>query len=185
MNRTAAATVTEALTGGTMKILMSEQTIERRVDKLAAQISRDYSDKELVLIAILKGAQIFACDLVRKLTIPSLLDFMSISRYKRTPDVKEVEVTKDLSIDISGRHLLIVEDIVDTGFTLDYLIRQLEERNPASIAICSLLDRPALRLAEIPVRYVGFNVSEEFLVGYGLDYREQYRDLPFIAAIEI
>lgn len=166
-------------------IVCDEEVIVRRVKQLAEEITRDYRHKDLVVVGILKGAHIFACDLVRNLSFSAVLEFMSISRYKRAPGFKEVKITKDLDTDLTGRHVLLVEDIVDTGLTLNYLIEVLKARQPASIAVCSLLDRPALRLAEIPMKYVGFNVNEEFLVGYGLDYRDQYRDLPFIAELEI
>jgi len=184
MNQATAASIVDAVPGGTMRVLLEENKLETRVKELAIQISADYSDKELVLVAILKGAQIFACDLFRQLTIHPSLDFMSLSRYKRSVDSTGVTITRDLEIDITDKDVLIIEDIVDTGLTLDYLIRELATRKPASIAICTLLDRPELRLADIPMCYVGFDVSEEFLVGYGLDYREKYRDLPYIAVIE-
>jgi hypoxanthine phosphoribosyltransferase len=166
-------------------IVFGEDTIASRVQELASEINRDYLGRDLLVVGILKGAQIFACDLVRQLGSPVALDFISISRYKQAPGLKEVRITKDLDGSIDGRNVLLVEDIVDTGLTLHYLIDVLAERNPESIAVCSLLDRPALRLAEIPMRYVGFNVDQEFLVGYGLDYRDQYRDLPYIAAVDL
>jgi hypoxanthine phosphoribosyltransferase len=167
------------------EIVFSEEKITLRVRQLAREITEDYRGKELLVAAILKGAQIFACDLVRELALPASLDFISISHYKRAPGTKEVRITKDLENSIDGRHVLLVEDIVDTGLTLHYLIQVLGARNPASIVVCSLLDRPALRLAEIPMKYVGFDVSQEFLVGYGLDYREHYRDLPYIASVDL
>jgi hypoxanthine phosphoribosyltransferase len=167
------------------EIVYDEEILVQRVRQLADQVTHDYRGKDLVVVGILKGAHIFACDLVRNLSFSAALDFISISRYKRAPGFKEVKITKDLETDLFGRHVLLVEDIVDTGLTLNYLIEVLNARNPASIAVCSLLDRPTLRLAEIPMKYVGFNVNEEFLVGYGLDYRDQYRDLPFIAELDI
>ena len=167
------------------EVVFSEERIGLRVKQLAGEITRDYLDKELLVAGILKGAQIFACDLVRQLEIPAALDFISINHYKQAPGMKEVKITKDLEGSIEGRHVLLVEDIVDTGLTLHYLIDVLTSRNPASVVVCSLLDRPALRLAEIPLKYVGFDVSQEFLVGYGLDYRDQYRDLPYIASVDL
>lgn len=166
-------------------VLFSEETIAQRVRQLAREIASDYQGQDLLVVGILKGAQIFACDLVRHLGLPVSLDFISISRYKRAPGLKEVRITKDLESSIEGRHVLLVEDIVDTGLTLNYLIDVLASRSPGSVAVCSLLDRPALRLADIPMKYVGFNVNQEFLVGYGLDYRDQYRDLPYIAAVDL
>jgi len=166
-------------------IVFSEETIALRVRQLARQISRDYRDENLLVAGILKGAQVFACDLIRHLELPAALDFISISRYKRAPGMKEVKITKDLEGPVDGCHLLLVEDIVDTGLTLNYLIEVLSSRNPRSVAVCSLLDRPTLRLADIPVKYVGFHVNQEFLVGYGLDYRDRYRDLPFSASLDL
>jgi len=181
----AAGPVPEALPNIEFRVLLDSATLLHRVRELGTLISRDYSGKDLVMVAILKGAQIFACDLLREVSVPVVIDFISISRYKRSSETTGVRITRELEIDIRGRDVLIIEDIVDTGLTLDFLTRRLKQREPASVAICTLLDRPDLRLAEIPMRYVGFNVSEEFLVGYGLDYREQYRNLPFIAAIEV
>jgi hypoxanthine phosphoribosyltransferase len=166
-------------------VVFCEETIALRVRQLARDITRDYLGKDLLVVGILKGAQIFACDLVRHLPLPASLDFISISRYKQVPGMKEVRIIKDLESNIEGRHVLLVEDIVDTGLTLNYLIDVLVSRNPESVAVCSLLDRPALRLAKIPMKYVGFDVNQEFLVGYGLDYRDQYRDLPYIAAVDL
>ncbi len=166
-------------------VVFREEAIARRVRQLAREITRDYLGTELLVVGILKGAQIFACDLVRQLKLPASLDFISISRYKRAPGMKDVRIVKDLESGVVGRHILIVEDIVDTGLTLNYLIHVLKSRNPESVAVCSLLDRPALRLADIPMKYVGFNVDQEFLVGYGLDYRDQFRDLPYIAAVDL
>ncbi|UCF35635.1 MAG: hypoxanthine phosphoribosyltransferase [Acidobacteriota bacterium] len=167
------------------EIVLDEVTIAARVKELGAEITRDFKGCELTVVGILKGAQVFASELVRKISLPTTLEFMSISRYQRRPAAKEVSIIHDLEQDIAGRHVLIVEDIVDTGLTLNYLESVLRKRNPASISICSLLDRPALRLAEIPMRYVGFNVNEEFLIGYGLDYRDRFRDLPFIATMAL
>jgi len=167
------------------EVVYDEAVLRRRVAELAAEISRDYAGSDLAVVGILKGAYLFACDLVRALSVPCVLDFVSISRYRRAPSQREVRITCDLEIDPRGRDLLIVEDIVDTGLTLHYLIDVLRRREPRSVGICSLLDRPNLRLAQIPVRYVGFDVNDDFLVGYGLDYRERFRNLPFIASMEL
>jgi hypoxanthine phosphoribosyltransferase len=166
-------------------VAFSEEAIALRVRQLALEITADYQDRGLMVIGILKGAHVFACDLVRRLSFPATLDFMSISRYKQAPGMTEVRITKDVESSVEGCNVLLVEDIVDTGLTLNYLIEVLRARRPASISVCSLLDRPALRLADIPMDYVGFNVEKDFLVGYGLDYRDQYRDLPYIAAVDI
>ncbi len=171
--------------GAIREVVYDEATIRRRVGELAAEISRDYTGSDLAVVGILKGAYLFGCDLARALTVTCLLDFVSISRYRRAPSQREVRITGDLEIDLRGRDLLLVEDIVDTGLTLHYLIEVFRRRGPRSVGICSLLDRPNLRLAEIPVKYVGFDVNDEFLVGYGLDYRERFRNLPYIASLDL
>ncbi|HUG43394.1 MAG TPA: hypoxanthine phosphoribosyltransferase [Acidobacteriota bacterium] len=165
------------------RVLFSEGQIRARIQSLAAEISQDYAGADLVMAGILKGAQLFTCDLARSLRVPVSVDFLSLSRYKRSPQTRVVEITQDLEASIAGRDLLLVEDIVDTGLTLHYLIQQLTERAPRSISVCSLLDRSALRLADIPLRYAGFHVNEEFLVGYGLDYRERFREAPCISVL--
>jgi len=167
------------------EVVFSEEAISLRVRQLAREITRDYQGEELTVVGILKGAQIFCCDLVRHLQLSASLDFMSISSYKQARGPKEVRITKDLEGSIEGKHLLLVEDIVDTGLTLNYLIDVLATRKPRSVFVCSLLDRPSLRLAEIPLKYVGFDAGQEFLVGYGLDYRDHYRDLPYIASVDL
>lgn len=186
MSQFAIAPASESFSHVIESVVFDESTLQRRVKEIAAQVSLDYRGKDLIVVGILKGAHIFTCDLVRNITIPVVMDFVSISRYKRAPNHKEVKITHDLEADISGKDILLVEDIIDTGLTLHYLAGILKKREPKSVAICSLLDRPALRLAEIPMKYVGFNVDEEqFLIGYGLDYREQYRELPFIAEMNL
>jgi hypoxanthine phosphoribosyltransferase len=165
-------------------VILDEKTIQRRVRQLAAYISRDYMGEELTLVCILTGAFIFTCDLMRSLRLPVLSDFISISRYSRRPTTGAVKILKDLQVDIAGRHVLLVEDIVDTGLTLNYLVRNLSVRSPASLNICVLLDRPELRLADIPIRYTGFHVTSQFLIGYGLDFQGKYRNLPFIATMK-
>jgi hypoxanthine phosphoribosyltransferase len=186
MSQFAIAPASESFSQVIESVVFDEVTLQRRVKEIAAQVSLNYRGKDLIVIGILKGAHIFTCDLVRHITIPVVMDFVSISRYKRAPNHKEVKITHDLEADIRGKDILLVEDIIDTGLTLHYLAGILKQREPKSVAICSLLDRPALRLAEIPMKYVGFNVDEEqFLIGYGLDYREQYRELPFIAEMNL
>jgi len=166
-------------------VVLERQTIARRVRALGKLISRDYRGLgDLTVIGILTGAFVFTCDLIRALSLPVVADFMSISRYARRPATGEVMILKDLQSDITGRHVLLVEDIVDTGLTIHYLARNLSNRHPASLAICTLLDRVELRLADIPIRYTGFHVSSEFLVGYGLDFQEKYRNLPYIASMK-
>ena len=165
-------------------VILDEKTIQRRVRQLGSQVSRDYRGQELTVVCILTGAFVFTCDLMRSLRLPVLSEFISISRYSRRPTTGAVKILKDLQSDISGRHVLLVEDIVDTGLTLHYLVRNLSVRNPASLNICALLDRPELRLADIPIRYTGFNVTSQFLIGYGLDFQGKYRNLPFIATMK-
>ena len=166
-------------------VVYDEKTIRTRVAQLGLRISTDYAGRELLVVGILKGALVFTCDLVRELEIPLQLDFIAISRYAAQRRTGKVRIVKDLQEDIAGRHVLLVEDIVDTGLTANYLCSLLSARKPRSLSLCTLLDRPDLRLAELPLNYVGFQVSREFLIGYGLDYRDRYRDLPFIASMNL
>lgn len=166
--------------------LFSRQEIEARVDELAGRISADYEGRDLLMVGILKGAFIFLSDLARRLTIPVQFDFIACSSYgsaKKTSGI--VRLIKDLDCDIAGRDLLIVEDIIDTGLTLSYLIKNLEARRPASIEICTLLDKQLLEgKVDLPIKYKGFSIPDEFVVGYGLDYAERYRNLPYIAKLK-
>jgi len=164
------------------RVVFDEQMISRRVGELADEINQDYSGKDLAVVGILQGAYAFTRDLVRELTSPVSPDFMRISRYQK-PFTGEVEIVEDLQQDITGRHVLLVEDIVDTGLSLNYLVQVLVDRNPASLEVCALLNRSELRLVEIPIKYVGFQVSDEFLIGYGLDFRGGYGELPFVATL--
>lgn len=166
------------------EVVYGADEIAARVAGLAAAIEADYAGRDLVLVGILKGAALFTADLVRDLNRDVDVDFLSLSRFP-AGDARQVRLTRDLDCDICDRHLLLIEDLIDTGLTLHYLVRQLGTREPASIAICTLLDRPALRLARIPVRYVGFDIGDEFVVGYGLDYKERFRDLPDIRVLEL
>ena len=166
-------------------ILLTEQQIRDRVAQLGAEISRDYADKEPLFVGVLKGCFVFMADLMRAVTVPYGMDFMVVSSYgKSTTTTGAVEIIKDLSQDIQGRHIVIVEDILDTGVTLNYLTRYLMNRAPASIAIATLLDKPERRRAPVSARYVGFTVPDAFVVGYGLDYAEKYRNLPFIGILK-
>ncbi len=176
--------VSPPLPAGVDSVILEEKVIRRRVRQLGSLISRDYRGQELTVVCILTGAFIFTCDLMRSLRLSVVSEFISISRYSRRPTTGAVKILKDLQSDIAGRHVLLVEDIVDTGLTLHYLVRNLSIRSPASLNICALLDRPELRLAEIPIRYTGFNVSSQFLIGYGLDFQGKYRNLPFIATLK-
>ncbi len=165
--------------------LVSEQELRDRVAELGEQISRDYAGRSLLLVGVLKGAVFFLSDLMRYIDIPVEVDFMAVASYGSATDSSGVvRILKDLDAAIEGRDVLIVEDIVDSGLTLQYLLRNLGSRNPASLEVCALLTKPSRRKVELPSRYVGFQIADKFVVGYGLDYGEQYRNLPFVAALE-
>ncbi|TMI87269.1 MAG: hypoxanthine phosphoribosyltransferase [Bacillati bacterium ANGP1] len=168
------------------EILLTQEQIAARVAGLARDISRDYAGRFPLLISVLKGAVYFITDLSRAITIPIAMDFMAITSYGSAPAQSgAVRLIKDLDIEITGRDVLLVEDIIDTGLTAGYLLRLLQARTPASLQICTLLDRPRRRILEsLPIAYRGFEVPDRFLVGYGLDYREQYRNLPFIGVLK-
>lgn len=169
------------------KVLLSEEEIQNRVRELGARLAEDYRDKNPVMICILKGSVMFYADLLRATPIRLTLDFMAVSSYgTRTKSSGEVEIRKDLSGSIEHRHVVIVEDIIDSGFTLSYLSRMLSARGAASIAICTLLDKPARRAEGITLKadYSGFEIPDEFVVGYGLDYAEAYRNLPYIGVLK-
>jgi hypoxanthine phosphoribosyltransferase len=165
--------------------LLSAERVQARIDELAADLNRDFAQKDPLIVCILKGSYIFTADLSRRLTIPHEIDFMATSSYADgTTSSGEVQLTKDLSYEISGRHVLLVEDIVDTGNTLRFLIETLQKREPESISIITLLKKKGVDEANLPnVDYVGFTVPPVFVVGYGLDYAEQYRHLPYVAVL--
>jgi hypoxanthine phosphoribosyltransferase len=171
----------EAKVEGVDRVLYSHAKIQRRVRTLARHISRDYADQRLVLIGVLKGVVCFMADLMQHLSIPVTLDFMAISYYGG--DGQVVKITRDLDSSITGQHVLMVEDIVDTGMTLNYILHHLSAHNPASLRVCTLLDKRARRLIDIPIDYVGFEAPDEFVVGYGLDYKGEYRNLPFVGIL--
>lgn len=163
------------------RILISEDEIQKRVRELAEEVSKDYAGKEVLLLCILKGGLMFLADLAKHITVPVTMDFIGISSYgNATTSSGVVRIVKDLEDSIEGKHVLIVEDIIDSGLTLSYLINSLSIRNPASIKICTLLDKQVNREVDITVDYVGFTVPNEFLVGYGLDFQEYYRNIPYI-----
>jgi len=167
------------------EVLFSEQDINKRIEELGMQISKDYEGKFPLLVCILRGAFMFLADLVRKIDIPISVDFMAISSYGgKTDSTGQVKILKDLDTSIKNRHVLIVEDIVDTGLTMDAVTRLLSTRKPASLKIASLLDKEERRLIPIKVDYYGFKVPNAFVVGYGLDYEEKYRNLPFIGILK-
>jgi hypoxanthine phosphoribosyltransferase len=154
------------------------------VAELGAEVSADYQGRDLLLIGVLKGAVFFMADLMRHLTVPCEVDFMAISSYgDQTDSSGVVRILKDLDINMEGRHVLVVEDIIDSGLTLSYLMRNLESREPATLEVCALLTKPARREIDVPVRYVGFEIPNRFVVGYGLDFAERYRNLPYVAVL--
>jgi hypoxanthine phosphoribosyltransferase len=164
------------------EVLVSATQIEHRLQELGAEITRDYAGKELLLIGVLKGVTCFMADLMRHLSMPVSIDFMTISSYEGDRS-GGVRIVQDLTESIHGREVLIIEDIVDTGMTLQHLIKQLQVREPASLRVCALLDKRARRLVETKLDYVGFEIPDEFVVGYGLDYRQRFRNLPFVATV--
>jgi hypoxanthine phosphoribosyltransferase len=166
------------------EILISPVELETRVRALATKISRDYRDRSLVLVGVLKGITFFYADLARQIKVPFVIDYMDLKRFAGALPRERVSVARDVDYPIEGRHVLLVEDIVNTGLTLDYLLSGLRERGPASIEVVTLLDRPTRRLVNVPVRYVGFQIPNDYVVGYGLDYRELYRNLPFICVLK-
>jgi hypoxanthine phosphoribosyltransferase len=166
------------------EIIVQADELQHRIKQLAAEISRDYEGKDLLLIGVLKGAVFFLSDLMRELDIPCEVDFMAVSSYGSSTDSSGVvRILKDLDAPLEGRHVLIVEDIVDSGLTLQYLMRTLQARNPASLEVCALLTKPERRKVETPARYIGFEIPDKFAIGYGLDYAERYRNLPYVAAL--
>jgi hypoxanthine phosphoribosyltransferase len=169
---------------GVGDILVQRDELEHRVRELAAEISRDYADRELLLIGVLKGAVFFLADLMRHIAIACEVDFMAVSSYGASTDSSGVvRILKDLDAPIEGRDVLIVEDIVDSGLTLSYLFRMLRARGPASLEVCALLTKADRRQIDLPIRYVGFEIPNRFAIGYGLDYAERYRNLPYVAVL--
>ena len=168
------------------KVLVSEEQIKAKVEELAAQLSAEYADKDPVFVGVLKGVVIFFADMVRKVSIPCEIDFMCLSSYGGTNSSGNVVVKKDLSVDIKGRHVVILEDIYDTGRSLDFTYKYLMSKEPASLKICTLLDKPERRVEGITLKpeYVGFTIPNEFVVGYGLDFNEHYRNLPYVGVLK-
>jgi len=167
------------------RVLFSPEQLNARVGELAEQINADYAGREILLISVLRGSFVFMADLIRRLTLPCQVDFMSVSSYgSGTTSSGQVQITKDLSSDITGMHVLVVEDILDSGNTLYYLLHLLEHRHPASVRLCTLLDKPDRRVKPIQADYTGFSIPDAFVVGYGLDYAERYRNLPYIGILK-
>jgi hypoxanthine phosphoribosyltransferase len=167
------------------EVLLTEEQIGERVAALGAELAADYADRDPILIGVLKGSVVFLADLVRAMPIPLAIDLMEVSSYgSGTESSGQVRILKDLKGSIEGRHVLVVEDIIDTGLTLNYLLRYLGERAPASLRVACLLDKPARRLAEMEIDYRGFSIPDRFVIGYGLDYDERYRNLPYIGVLK-
>ncbi len=166
-------------------VLLSEKQIQEKIEELAREVGRDYAGREVLLVGVLKGAVMFMSDFARALQLPTQMEFMAVSSYgSATSSSGVVRILKDLDRDIAGKDLLIIEDIIDSGLTLAYLLRYLESRGPASIEICTLLRKPEALQMPVEVKYVGWDIPNEFVVGYGLDYAERYRDLPCIGTLE-
>ncbi|MDX1416895.1 MAG: hypoxanthine phosphoribosyltransferase [Candidatus Promineifilaceae bacterium] len=173
------------LADGISQILFSAAEIQQRVAEMGADISRDYRQKRPLLVGVLKGVFPFMADLMRAITIPMEVDYMAIASYDAEARERGfVRLQKDLDAPLDGRHVLFVEDVIDTGLTLNYLLKNLRARRPAALHVCTLFDKPQRRLARVPVRYKGFDLPERFVVGYGLDYRELYRNLPFVGLLK-
>jgi hypoxanthine phosphoribosyltransferase len=167
------------------RVLIDEERIQRRIREMGAEISRDYEGREIYAVAVLKGSIMVVADLLRAITVPISVDFIAISSYG--PEARSsgaVRLIKDLDQSIEGRHVLVVEDIIDTGLTLSYILRTLRARRPASLDIATLLDKPVHRLIDLPIRYVGFTIPDCFVVGYGLDYQQRFRNLPYLATLK-
>ena len=174
----------EDVAGDLAKVLLTAEQIAERVQELAAEIDKDYRDYDPLLVGVLKGAVMVMADLSRAISVPVTMDWMAVSSYgSGTKSSGVVRILKDLDRDITNRHVIVVEDIVDSGLTLSWLLRNLRSRGPASVEVCTMLRKPEAMRVDVPVRYVGFDIPNEFVVGYGLDYAEQYRHLPFVGTL--
>lgn len=172
--------------GVVSEVLLSADQIQRRVAELGAAVSADYAGLDPLLVGALRGVTLFMADLVRAVTIPLQIDFLAITSYGARAEAgvqRPVRITKDLEIDVAGRHVLFVEDMVDTGLSLNYMLRLLRDRQPASLHVCTMFNKPRLRLFNLPLRYVGFELPDRYVVGYGLDYRQLYRNLPYVGVL--
>src|SRR5215218_2851641 len=169
---------------GVGEILIEEERLQTRIRELGRELSEDYAGRELLLVGVLKGAVFFMADLMRSLSVPCEIDFMAISSYGASTDSSGVvRILKDLDINIENRHVLVVEDIIDSGLTLSYLVRTLQARRPATLEICALMTKPDRRQMDVDVHYVGFEIPNRFVIGYGLDFAERYRNLPYVAVL--
>lgn len=172
--------------GEKISVLLDEETVDARIKEIGEQISRDYADREVHLVCVLKGGTFFMCELAKRITVPVTMDFMSVSSYgNETKSSGVVRIVKDLDQAIENKHVIVVEDIVDSGNTLSYLLTILKERGPASLALCTLLDKPSRREVDVAVDYTGFEIPDHFVVGYGLDYVQKYRNLPYVGVVEL
>jgi hypoxanthine phosphoribosyltransferase len=167
------------------EVLFSAEALGRRVAELGNEITLAYRNDPPLVIAVLKNATVFACDLIRNIDLPVQVDFLAITRFKKEQPARGVRILKDIDQDISGKSILMVQDIVDTGFTTNYLLKNLKARHPGELAVCALLDRRSIRIIDVPVEYRGFTVGEDYVVGYGLDYRDRYGNLPYIARLQV
>lgn len=169
-----------------IKVLLSEEEVDNRIREIGEQISRDYAGRQVHLVCVLKGGSFFLCELAKRITVPVSLDFMSVSSYgSDTKSSGVVKIVKDLDDSIQGKDVIVVEDIIDSGRTLSYLMEMLQDRKPASLHLCTLLDKPDRRVVDVKVDYTGFRIPDEFVVGYGLDYDQKYRNLPYIGIVEV
>ena len=169
----------------TIRVMISEEDVDKRIEEMGRQISEDYAGKQVHLICILKGSVFFMCELAKRITVPVSMDFMSVSSYgDGTKSSGIVKIAKDLDETLEGKEVLVIEDIIDSGRTLYYLMEVLQKRNPKSLKLCTLLDKPDRRVTDVKVHYVGFAIPDEFVVGYGLDYAQKYRNLPYIGVVE-
>ena len=169
-----------------VNVLLSEEEVDAKIKAIGEQISKDYAGKQVHLVCVLKGGSFFMCELAKRITVPVSLDFMSVSSYgSETKSSGVVKIVKDLDEPIKGKNVLVVEDIVDSGRTLSYLLEILQKRGPKSMRLCTLLDKPERRVKDVHVDYVGFNIPDEFVVGFGLDYAQKYRNLPYIGCVEM
>lgn len=167
------------------KVLIDDSAVQAKIRELGTQITADYAGKDLLLVGVLRGALLFIVDLARQIDLPLEMDFMAISSYGAATETSGVvRILKDLDTAIEGRHVLIVEDIIDSGLTLNYIVEHLRNRNPASIKICALLNKPSRRRVDVRIDYHGFDIPDEFVVGYGLDYRQRYRNVPFVGVLK-
>ena len=168
-----------------IEVLLSEEEVDARIQEIGDMISKDYAGKEVHLICVLKGGSFFMCELAKRITVPVSLDFMSVSSYGAdTKSSGVVKIVKDLDESLTGKHVLVVEDIVDSGRTLSHLLKMLKHRGPAAVRLCTLLDKPDRRVVDVKVDYTGFQIPDEFVVGYGLDYDQKYRNLPYIGVVK-